>query len=56
MGAITDFVSQLIGLIIGSVGSENFYSSLLLAPFVFWVIRQVFSYFHMLISQMYKSW
>lgn len=56
MGAITSFVSDLVAIIVGSVGSEAFYSSLLLAPFVFWVIRQIFVFFHLLISQMYKKW
>lgn len=45
---MTEFVSCIINIITGFFGDSGFYSSILLAPFVFWTIRQVFVIFHMI--------
>lgn len=54
MGAVTYFVSSIIDIIEDFFSASGFGSSLLLAPFVFWFIRQIIVMTKYLFSVLFK--
>lgn len=56
MEALKILVSSTIDILKYTLGYENFSSTLLLCPFVLWLIIQVFAYFKILIRSSYKKW
>lgn len=51
--------TELISFIIDCIklsGSEEFINSVCLVPFVFFLIRQVFVLFNMMLRGVYKKW
>lgn len=52
-------VQDIVTFIIDSimlVGSDGFFACAMVAPFIFFVIRQIFVIFNMLLRGLYKQW
>lgn len=54
MQIVQSFVSEIVNMIIGFFSAPGFSTSLLIAPFVLWLIRQVLVYFKLIIWSLFK--
>lgn len=52
-------VQVIVTFIIDSIvliGSDDFFACAMVAPFIFFVIRQIFVIFNMILRGLYKQW
>lgn len=54
MESIQIFITGVMNIITTVLGASGFSGTLLLAPFVLWVIRQVVLYFKVILRSSYK--
>lgn len=56
MESVKILVGCVVDILKYTLGYENFYGTLLLSPFVLWIMIQIISYFKLILRSSYKKW
>lgn len=56
MESVKILVGGVVDILKYTLGADNFSSTLLLSPFVLWIMIQIISYFKLILRSSYKKW